>query len=183
MGGRVAVLLRKCILINDRLIGLLLDFWLDRIDVSWPVYDKDGNDVSNEKYKDRHIICIMRYRVFTNRYNRRTPFTCIDFSIRSAYMVSKARDNFFNMSRALYSYRSISQIQQYTCGHFCNKIWHCGIGDWCPRGFSQQVYYLQTLCDPPATDFFFFCGWLAVGWVGGWRWVGVGGWGWGWGWG
>ena len=58
----------------------------------------------------------------------------------------------------LHSYRPISQILQcirqmshnapfcnrnvHTCAHFCYKVVHCGMYDWCIVGFVQQAYYL-----------------------------------------
>ena len=29
----------------------------------------------------------------------------------------------------------------HTCAHFCYKMVHCGIWDWCIMGFAQQVYF------------------------------------------
>ena len=31
----------------------------------------------------------------------------------------------------------------HTCAHFCYKIMHCGIWDWCIVGFVKQVYRVQ----------------------------------------
>ena len=50
---------------------------------------------------------------------------------------------FWHQSHQISHNASICNRNVHTCAHFCYKMVHCGIQDWCIVGFVKQVYYGQ----------------------------------------